>query len=280
MDLFSAITEFVRNYFLNPLEDPQKYGPFNPVNTLAYAAIALAAIYLIYRLIRQLGIEINEQFFYSIIPFVFLGSTIRVCVDAKVLPRELYLITPGIYVTVFIATISSILFALALQKKKGVHLAKTVKAIGVMLALTALFFLLIKTGFSLPNVRYGVMIIALALVGVGTLELLNRVRKKTSGNLERMTVLSQGFDGAASFIGVQFGGYAGQHVVENFIFGSIGPVFFFLIKVAFAILLVEIVGRELKESRERETRGYILLIITVFGLAPGLRDFLRIVLGV
>jgi uncharacterized membrane protein len=57
-----------------------------------------------------------------------------------------------------------------------------------------------------------------------------------------------------------------------------GPLLFFLVKIAFVYLAVEVFRRE--TEKKSETRTYLLLLITIFGLAPGVRDALRITCSV
>ncbi|HLC48079.1 MAG TPA: DUF63 family protein, partial [Candidatus Norongarragalinales archaeon] len=97
-------------------------------------------------------------------------------------------------------------------------------------------------------------------------------------NLERTTVLSQALDGAATFIGVAFGGYSEQHVVANTLFGFFGsPFAFYLVKLVFALAIVFALRREAESPSEHV---YVLALITIFGLAPGTRDALRLFFSV
>ena len=45
--------------------------------------------------------------FYSIIPFIFLGSSTRALVDNGILPKTVFLITPGLYILIGLLTIVS-----------------------------------------------------------------------------------------------------------------------------------------------------------------------------
>jgi len=103
-------------------------------------------------------------------------------------------------------------------------------------------------------------------------------RKIKTARIEGATFYAQCLDGAATFWGVQFGGYGEQHVFGNFLFSVGGPLLFFLVKIAFVYLAVEVFRRE--TDKKSEARTYLLLLITIFGLAPGVRDILRITCGV
>src|SRR3989339_273614 len=100
------MTDFIQEYFVNPILYQDKYPPYNAYNTLAYAAIAIAAVYLLFKLFKSKGIKIDGWFFKAVIPFVLFGSLLRVTEDARLLPRVVEFagvklfpfVTPGIYI--------------------------------------------------------------------------------------------------------------------------------------------------------------------------------------
>jgi uncharacterized membrane protein len=262
------LSEFVQEYFLNPIQFPDKYAPYNTVNTIVFAALALLAAYLIYKILGRLKVKIDSAFFFSIIPFIFFGSIVRVLSDAHVLPRGIWFITPGVYVLTFALVFGAIMLSLALKNFFGRNFNKTVFFIGLIFAV----FVFIPLAPLLHDLILASEILFLALVPVALIVLV-----KKFGAVERTAIFSQCFDGAASFVGVQSGGYVGQHVLENAFMGF-HPIVFYLIKAVFAIFFVWVVGREL--GKEEQLKNYLLLLVTIFGLAPGARDFLRIVAGV
>lgn len=288
--IFLALEQFIDEYFVRPLAQPYLMRPFNPINTLVYAAIALAAAYLIYKGLKKAGVKIDERLFYATLPFVLLGSTLRVLVDADILSRQIVVegttfypfVTPGVYVTTAAITIACLWFSLALQKYRRIAYDKTMRSLGLVLAVAALLFLLPSMKFFLH--AFGIL--ALASVGLLAFIEFRNIRKKSSAAIEKIAVFSQSLDGAATFVGISFGTPAGayveQHVFSSLLAGSGGPFLgllaFYLIKIAFVILVVELIAREMK--REKELATYVLLLITIFGAAPGLRDLLRIVAGV
>ena len=164
-------------------------------------------------------------------------------------------------------------------RKKQFH--QFMRASGIALFLLALlsFAPLFK------NYYYFGLIAALALAGMTASEVLSRVVARFYGSvrrgaLERATVFSHALDGAATFVGVSLLGYSEQHVVANILFGIGTPLLFFAVKILFASAAVELIGRELPSVQDVEKRNYLLLLLTIFGLAPGLRDALRILAGV
>ncbi|MEA3347082.1 MAG: DUF63 family protein, partial [Candidatus Auribacterota bacterium] len=80
--LFSGenmVMDFIQEHFIDVLWQHQGY---NMYNTLAYAGIALITLYVIYLFFKKYRIKIDKKFFYAVIPFVLLGSTLRVVTDS------------------------------------------------------------------------------------------------------------------------------------------------------------------------------------------------------
>ncbi|MFA6035410.1 MAG: DUF63 family protein [Candidatus Micrarchaeia archaeon] len=281
---------FVEDYFLNPVWDRTGY---NMVNTLVYAGIALAAAYLIYRLLKREKIAIDARFILSIIPFILFGSTARVITDSVdtgamalhagspiadfVLNAHFYdynyfTVTPGIYVVVGLLTIVAV-FGLNRLKKP-----ELIAPLGIVLWLSQLALLS-------PVLTYWyftilALVLAIAATGLGYFALLKMKAQSLPGAL---VVFAHALDGAATFTIIDIFGpavgkpYFEQHVLSRAI-GFIGDsmLSFFAVKVIFATAAVLIVQREASDEQEKM---FILLLLLIFGLAPGARDLLRMLAG-
>ncbi|MEM4389455.1 MAG: DUF63 family protein [Candidatus Micrarchaeia archaeon] len=287
-----TLDEFIYRYYIQPI---QQHTGYNPVNTLTYVVIALAAAYGIFLLLRHERIRIDRKFVLSIIPFILFGSTFRVLVDAVdtgvaathrgalgglfgkiVVDSGIYnygylTVTPGIYVVVGLLTLASVLVFNKLGK--GHALAH----FGWALWLTqlALFLPLAK------NHLYFALVLALAVGGT----LLARPFLRHYGvklPLAELAVFSHALDGGATFVIIDIynrlagAAYFEQHVVGRWIGDVFGTMFaFYAIKVAFATAACVVLDREKDESEKM----YILLLLVIFGLAPGVRDVLRLLAG-
>jgi len=280
-------SSFINEYFIFPMKYPAQYAPYNSYNTTVFAIVAMVAVYCIYWLItKKLKLKIDGEFFFAAVPFVLFGAFLRVIQDASLLPREVVVfgtslfpfITPGIYFLVFFALVAGFAASWMIDKKTAV---KNTAKVGWFFA--AASFLVLISRASFPNAMIGVGIIALATVcAIVFLFADNKIFKKKTENIEIATVFGQCLDGAATFLGVGFAGYGEQHVVGNAVMASLGgPVAFFLLKVAFAFVVIHIARREFSKSdSDAQARAFLLLLIAIFGLGPGLRDLSRIVLGV
>jgi len=272
------MTDWIREYFVNPLAQPNDFAPYNLVNTIVFAVLALVAAYAIFKLLRKLKISVDAKFFRAIMPFVFFGSFVRVLEDASVLPRAVEafgwtfypFVTPYIYVLTFLIVIASIAIANTTAKTRD-DFARALFAIGMFLAFGALLCLMVYT----TKRNY----VALAEIAAFTAipALAYSFWQRSATYREKTLFVSQALDGSATLVGVAFFGYAEQHVLGNAIFSLGTPFAFYLIKLLFAIVAIELIRREKLGDQEKT---YLLLLITIFGLAPGVRDATRVFLGV
>jgi len=280
-------SSFINEYFTYPMKYPGQYAPYNIYNTAAFAIVAIVAVYCIYWLVsKKLKLKVDAEFYFAAVPFVLFGAFLRVIQDAALLPREVVVagvslfpfITPGIYFLVFFALVAGFAANWMIDKKAAV---KNTAKVGWFFA--AASFLILISRMSFPNAMIGVGIIALATVCALVFRFAdNKIFKKKTEKIELATVFGQCLDGAATFLGVGFAGYGEQHVVGNAVMDSLGgPIAFFLVKVAFAFVVIHVARREFSKSdADSQARTFLLLLIAIFGLGPGLRDLARIVLGV
>lgn len=277
------MSDFITDFFINPIAERTGY---NIVNTLFYASLAIIAVYLLWLVFRRFKVRIDNDFFYGVLSFVLFGSTARVvtdAVDAGVLTpitplHKLILdsgfyqygfitVTPGIYVVV--AGILLLCVAILHHFQKMQFL----KYIG--LALFAFNFLLI-----LPFFQYWMHAIPVLLMAAIPFAIAYYYFRSIPSSL---VVGAQALDGAATFYiidvfsplsGIQ---YFEQHVISRAVGEFMDTyILFYLIKIGIAFAAAYFVG---KEKLSDDEKRYILLIFIIIGLAPGLRDVLRMMAG-
>lgn len=281
---------FIEDYFISPLWDRTGY---NLVNTLVYAGIALAAAFVLYKLLKREKIGIDAKFVASIIPFILFGSTARVITDSVdtgvmalhadnpiadfILGARFYdysylTVTPGIYVVVGLITIAAV-FGFNRIKRPDL-----IAPLGIALWLTQVALLSpVLTYWSFALMA---LVLALGAAGLGYIALQKLGAASVPGAL---VVLGHALDGAATFVIIDVFGpavgkpYFEQHVLSRAI-GFIGDTMlsFFAVKVLFATAAVLLVQREASDAQER---NFVLLLLMIFGLAPGVRDILRMLAG-
>lgn len=277
-----SLENFINEYYIKPI---WAYSGYNLVNTLTYAAIAIIAVYLIFRLLKG-RIAITRGFVSSVLCFVLLGSTLRVVTDsidagvfkavspihALVLDSHIYdygylSVSPGIYV---------VTAALLLLSMGILHKLKKLDWLWVVgLALWVPHFLLL-----VPFMQYAVYAIPiLVLAAIPTYIALRYFKDKILTGV----VAGHALDGAATFFVIDFFSkisgiqYGEQHVFSAAI-GNIGGTYFtfYIVKVLIAFAAVYLI---IKEKMPDEEKRYIALVLMIMGFAPGIRDVLRMMVG-
>ena len=274
--------DFVEEFFISPIMEKSGY---NPVNTLVYAALAIAAVYVIYIVLKRVGIKIDNNFFWGVLSFVLFGSTMRAVTDAidggvfaGVTPVHQWIldsgllnygfltVTPGIYILVA---------GLLLAAVAVLHLLRRMELlpyIGFALFLPC-FLLLIPF---MQHIVYAVPVLIMAAVPAYFIW-------RKYGAVASAVVAGHAMDGAATFVILDIfssavgKNYFEQHVLSRFVGELLGTYFlFYLVKVAIASAAVYLVE---KEKLEPDERIYFYLVVAVIGLAPGIRSVLRMVCG-
>lgn len=273
------MANFIDEFFLNPIRNTS-LPSYNWVNTITYGALALIAAFLIFKFLEKKKITVDKWFFFAILPFIFFGSVTHVLEDGRWLPRLVYLfgfetypfVTPYIYVITFLLVIASAAVAVVLSKRVNTDVKKLTGVIGWLIVLPFCVWLV----FYLK--RFEMLLIWLVALAVllFVFRFIYAKRFKTS-SLAFIPFITQCSDAVATYLGIKFAGYSEQHVVGNILIGVGGSELFLLVKVLFAFLVVYVVENDVLDVRKK---NYVYLLITIFGLAPGLRDILRIAAGV
>ena len=289
--------QFLNDYFIGPIVE---HSGYNLINTLFYAIIAMVAAYMIFRQFKK---QFTKEFILHTVPFVLLGSTVRVITDSidsgvaqqhasalfgivgSVVGSGIYdygffTVTPGIYVLVGFLTIFSLILSNTLK------MPKLYPAIGLALWIPHFMILLAMMG----EASFALLVLAISALLLGFSHLTLQ-RYKIKGMASRLAVGAHILDGASSFVAIEVFNrmspqcaqdgicYFGQHVVERF-FGELmvyGTAIYLMVKVLFAMIASVIIEREAETENEKY---FIYLLIIIFGLAPGIRNFLRLALGV
>lgn len=289
--------DFFQTYFIDPI----KYNTgYNIVNTATFAIILVVAVIATYKLLQKLKIKINRNFFIGIAPFIALGGVLRawedlleatkatqallespikdfILVDAAGVPRNLLLISPIIYISIFVVALAALLLSLLINKlSKGKwEYHKVWFAIGSII----IAFMLFQLRFA----NYSAMLLMLGIAAAWAI--LFYAAKKLSPQarkfftMENYSVLGiHMFDASTTFVALQFFPYFEQHVLPGFFISIFGPVAMFFIKLPVVAAVLYYLDKDMKE--ETEKKNFIKIVILILGLGPGLRNFLRLGMGV
>lgn len=263
MDLWG----FVKEYYIDSIVYKEGY---NIVNTITFAIILLVAVYLLYRFLEK-RFTIDKKFVFSTVPYIIFGSSVRVIEDAGFLkpPVSYVFMSPLIFFLIFLLAFPTLLLARKFTKEKYYAPYSAVGLIATTIPLFLLFTnLKVVNPFVLP---YG-LTIATAISALFYLAL-----PKTRNLLSLAVMFSHMLDGFVTFIGIQYHGYVEIHVLPSIIVERIGAFALPIVKFAVIAGILYIIDT----SEEKvDLRNFIKLALLVFGLAPALRNGLRITFGV
>ncbi|MEE8401827.1 MAG: DUF63 family protein [Candidatus Hydrothermarchaeaceae archaeon] len=256
--------DFIQKYFIDPIYTGEGY---NTYNTIVYGLLLGVGIILAENLLRKLKIDIGERFAFGMLPFISMAALVRSLVDAEVLPRSFFLITPGIFFTTFFMALASLALSKYLERARGIGYHKSLFSIGAVL-LVPLLTLVLQNIIAPVNLIY---IIVLTGLSSAVTIVIFRTMKFTKKEI-RFIVPAHMLDASATFLAVEYLGYFEEHVFENFLIQLLGTA---LIIFPLKIIVLAIVLTVIK----RLESGYFwYFAIMVLGYAPGLRDTLTIVL--
>jgi uncharacterized membrane protein len=284
--------DFIKTYFWDYMWQHQGY---NPYNTFVYALIALVSLFFVYKWLKH-DYKINRKFMFTLITFILFGSTFRVVVDCydsfhgisraqqyimsnamlapvyeligslHVYDYSVLTVSPGIYIII------ALLFfvALLIEKKFGLHAWKT----GLLLWVIHLLLLL-------PLIVYPVYPILIILLAGGVTCIIYFLLKPGDYIL---AVFAHALDGAATFIIIDVftmfehvRRYSEQHFLPTLIGENYGYVAFFALKVLIATIAVKIIMDD--KSISKDDALFFIAVLMTIGLAPGIRNLLRIMTG-
>lgn len=280
------IREFLYKYYIDPI----RYGEaYTLVDTLTYALILIAAVYLLYRGLRRYGIAIDDELVLATLPYVVFGGLLRVVEDTGMITSDLrfLLITPLIFfVVALIAGVA--LFGGKIAENAGIvsRYSKVYAGVGVagsFLSGAALVWF----GLTETTIALGVLAAILTLAAVSSLALWAFMAYAlkwgyVSNLLYKLLIFGHMLDASATSYGIDLHPvhYVEQHVVGGALIDATGTAFsMFLLK--FAVIVPAVYVLELYR-REGDTGFWhlILLAMIVVGMAPGIRDLTRMVLYV
>ena len=280
------ISDFIYKYYIDPIRLGQ---PYNVVDTSTYAILLVLSVYLVYRWLKHSGVTLDSPFVIATIPYVVLGGLLRVVEDTGMIQSDLrfLLVTPLIFFVVFFITAPSLVVSRVLEKKKLIpHFLTFYGGIGagasVVVALVLVSFGLTRTTIDL-TVLAAILLLA-AATSLAVMGLLQRVFgwEYAGDPLYRLLIIGQMLDASATGYGIDFGPipYQEVHVVGSALINWTHTAFSLfplkLVVVIPAIYVIEMYRRE----GNREFANMVLLAMIVVGLAPGVRDMVRMVLHV
>ena len=276
----NGINDFFQKYYVEPILTGSGY---NIVNTITYAAILIIAALLTYKLLKALKVSIDRKFLVGILPYIALGGILRSIEDfgeSLLLEKNFFLITPLIYFTIFAIALAALLISILIQKKfnKSYHITWFAIGVGVALAALAAMKLTNFYGMALMlGIFIGWVIVFIAVKKIAEKKNISSINNfLTWENI--LVLLIHLFDATTTFVSIQFFPYYEQHVLPSFLIGIAGPIVMFPLKLAVVGATLYVFDKELKNEEQKRT--FLKIIVMVVGMGPGIRNFLRLAMGV
>lgn len=278
--------DFLYEYFLKPI---LSNGWFNPVNSITYGIILVVGVYLVFKLLKRMNIHVDLRFLYAILPFILWGASTRVLHDAAYYGAltgklgEFYSLpifpTPGSYLITFLLALIVLLISLTVQRYARFPYWKTMLAVGIILNIInfALF----------PRIDPIPMLMVLGITGLWSLLFLLLYKFSQTSKFQTLkqifTLENSGLlsghmlDASATYVAMTFFGYLEQHPLPRFLIGMTNPAAMFLLKLVVLIPVLYIID---KYSEPGDFKNFLKIVVLILGLAPGLRDMIRLMVGV
>lgn len=280
------IWDFIYKYYVGPTLNGE---PYTIVDTLTYALILILAVYLVYRWLKKTGIDIDQEFIVSTIPFVVLGGLLRVVEDTGIIPRpwNVILVTPVIFFVVFFITVTLLVLARTLEKKGLIPSYTKGYAAGGICACVITAAVLAYFGITETRIAFEVLATILAMAAVSSAAVWGLLRyglkwSFTDDILYKLLIFGHMLDASATSFGIDLHEltYVEVHVVGSHLIEATGTAFsMFALKLAVIIPAIYVLEMYRKEGNSQLWHLIILAMIVV-GMAPGIRDMVRMILYV
>ena len=269
----STIIAFIQRYYIDPIIYDTSY---NPVDTITFALILGLSVLVLIRLLGRSRIPVDGRLVLFTLPYILAGSSLRVIEDADLVaaPWRYLLITPLIFFLVFLATAASLFITRRIWKERFYF---RYAAIGFIW--TALNLALLSSG-GWQNLWVIPAVFVMGSVLAGGIILLQR-HFSWPGFLEdgfsRMIIYAHMLDASSTYLGVDWFFYHEKHVLPTYLIDLAGTAaVMFPLKLAVLLPVLYMIDRSLEEP---SLRNLTRLTLITLGLAPAVRNTLRLALG-
>lgn len=263
--MLDSIIQFIQDNFL------YLHPGYTLFNTIVFGIILGIAVILVIKMFKYIKKDPGDLLI-PLIPFIFLGSGARALVDNGIYPLTLWLVTPGIYILTGLITIMTLLISVYVERKTNFDYRYFMLIVGVILCIPNIIYI-----NHINWVAFFEVIGAWALVS----SIFVLIRNKWSllkNKLNLSALLAHLFDASSTFIAVDFYGYGEQHVLPNALTGLAGTAaVMFPLKIAVILLALYVIDEYIEDNT---IKNMLKLAIFILGLAPGLRNFLSLIMGV
>ncbi len=262
---------------------------YNVVSTITYGIILALSLFLIYKIFTKLKLKIDGKFFVSISPFIILGSMLRVMEDAGFFnsPFVYLFISPFIYIFLGTLVLLLIIIGYYIDKIRKTKIMNYAVFIPGFSALCISTYFLSSLKWNHPTSVSMILFLSISMTVAVFLifSLLKKKYKSLSVYILGSNVLlffAHFLDASATFVGTDIYGYCEKHPLPSFLINLSGTgAVMFPLKFILIFLIIYIIDITYKkEIKDKTLIGLIKICVFILGMAPGIRDMLRIGIGV
>jgi len=273
------------------------------ISEITYGIILIFALYGIFRLLKRLKIKVNWSFALALLPYIIFGSVSRVLEDTGYFdpPVVYFFISPFIYMLIALFAVFFLLLGYYLEKKYTSSFLSVNRVLflgGLVFLLPSLFlissWILGYRWGPTSGINFFIFLIVMGIVSLVVILVyfaagLFKDKKDFlvyRNPLNLAMFFGHLLDGVTSYISIKdpfsmglF--YSEKHPASNFLLEIWGPLFP-IVKFLLIILVIYVFDILYKE----ELKNYVTLVnilkigILILGFSPGLRDLIRVIMGV
>jgi uncharacterized membrane protein len=275
----AGLVAFVQKYYLDPIIYDTSY---NPVDTITWAIIMGLSIIGLLKLLGRLNILMDERLLLSTLPYILAGSSLRVIEDANLVlaPWRYLLISPLIFFLVFFITAAFLIITRKIWGEKfhakyvvigflwtGCNLA-VLSTVGLQNAWVIAAVFLMGTVLAGGIIFCGQHLSALRLPALKFLE----------DRFNQMIIYAHMLDAGSTYVGVDWFSYYEKHVIPTFFINLVGTAaIMFPLKLLVLLPVLYLIDKSIQEP---SLRNLTRLALITLGLAPAVRNTLRLALGI
>ncbi|MCK5176530.1 MAG: DUF63 family protein [Candidatus Aenigmarchaeota archaeon] len=274
--MIPEITAFLNKYIIDPILYDTGY---NLVNTTLWAIVFVSGVFVLMNYFQKQKQAIDNKFIFALLPWILLGTILRVLKDLDVYTTIL-LITPIIYAVIFSICFPALVLSHYIETKTKIPYWKSWFVSGLVLAL----FFFSKIIFFFENTPIFFVWLGVLSFFVAILWILRLItRHSFSPKLNIATLLAHLTDSTSTFIAMTFFSFTEKHVLARVLIDSMesigitlnnsGAWIMFplkLIVVGFALYVID------KEDITKQQKNFLKMIIILLGLAPGIRGLFQL----
>ena len=307
--------QFIWKYFWGPIvSDAVGYDvsyqgiaaaeKYTIVSEIIYGVLIASVLFGLYSLFRQWNVKLTNAFFFAVLPYVIFGSITRVLEDAQFFKEPLiyWFIAPLIYIQILLWFFLFLIlghFLSPLVKNKRVNEHSFIFIGGFVLLVLSIYFLiqeiLLIQQVDASAVRFDIVAVDFSLVGgvclfvylVAIFFKQKEILQPYRNSLNLSMIAGHLLDGFTSWISIYdpfnigIFGYYEKHPASNFLM-ELWPPLFPIVKFLLILGVIYVFDILYKDDLKHYRYLIFLLKIGIFilGFAPGLRDLLRVMMGV